>query len=105
MLAHEMELAQELGCDLVTVLHVAPVDNRDFHKVTSPGLRSLGDSSIEVWKGLQNQPGRFISVSTEMLFGDFPVDAHPGLADWWRYIRARYPWLQCRDAGSEKRPG
>ena len=105
MLAHEMELAQELGCDLVTMLHVAPVDNRDFHKVTSPGLQPLGDSSIEVWKGLQNQPGRFISVSTEMLFGDFPVDAHPGHADWWRYISARYPWLQCRDAGSEKKPG
>ena len=105
LLAHEMELAQELGCDLVTVLHGAPADNRDFHRVTSPGLQSLGDSSIEVWKGLLRQPGRFVSVSTETLFGDFLVDAHPELADWWQYTSARYPWLQRREAGSGRRPG
>jgi hypothetical protein len=101
MLAHEMEMAQELGCDLVTVLHVAPSDNRDFHRVTSPGLEPRGDSSIEVWKGLVRQPDRFVSVSTERLFGDFPVDSHPELAAWWQYISDRYPWLRHQDPGGE----
>lgn len=94
LLAHEMERARELGCELVTVLHVAPACNRDFHKVTSPGLQPLGNSSIEVWKGLVKPPDRFRRVSTESLFGDFPVDSHPELADWRRYIGERYPWLQ-----------
>ena len=72
LLAHGMELAKELETDIVTVLHVAPSGNRDFHQVTSPGLQKLGDSSIEIWKGLMRQPDRFVSVSTEALFGDFP---------------------------------
>ena len=105
LLAHEMEQARELGCELVAVLHVAPESNRDFHKVTSPGLQPLGDSSIEVWKGLVRPGERFLSVSTEALFGDFPVDIHPELADWRRYISERYPWLQRREAGGEKGSG
>ena len=94
LLAREMEQARELECELVTVLHVSPASNRDFHRVTSPGLQPLGDSSIEIWKGLVRPPDRFLSVSTEDLFGDFPVDSHPELADWRRYIGERYPWLQ-----------
>ena len=97
LLAHEMERARELECELVTVLHVAPTCNRDFHKVTSPVLQQLGDSSIEVWKGLVKPPDRFLSVSTEALFGYFPVDSHPELADWRRYIGERYPWLQLEN--------
>ena len=89
LLAHEMEQARELECNLVTVLHVAPACNRDFHKVSSPGLQPLGDSSIEVWKGLVRPPGRFHSVSTEALFGEFPVGTHPELANWWQYISER----------------
>ena len=105
LLAHEMEQARELGCELVTVLHIAPASNRDFHKVTSPGLQQLGDSSIEVWKGLVRPRERFLTVSTEALFGDFPVYIHPELADWLRYISERYPWLQRREAGEEKGSG
>ena len=98
LLAHEMELAQELECDVVTVLHVAPAGNCDFHRVTSPGLQPLGDSSIEIWEGLVRPPDRFVSVSTEALFGEFPVDIHPELSDWWQYISGRYPWIQRRNA-------
>ena len=104
LLAHEMELAHELGSDLVTVLHVAPACNRDFHRVTSPGLQIHGDSSIEVWKGFVRQPNRFISMSTEALFRDFPVESHPELAVWWQYIGARYPWLRHRLAEVEGEP-
>ena len=97
LLAHEMERARELRCELVTVLHVAPASNRDFHRVTSRGLQPLGNSSIEVWKGLVKPPDRFLSVSTEALFGGFPIGSHPELADWRRYIRERYPWLQLEN--------
>ena len=93
-----MEVAHESETDLVKVLHVAPAKNRDFHRVTSPGLQQLGDSSIAVWKRLLRRPDQFISTSTEALFGDFPIDIHPELATWWRYIDQRYPWLQRRDA-------
>ena len=98
LLAHEMEVAREFETDLVAVLHVAPARNRDFHRVTSPELQQLGDSSIEVWKRLLRLPDRFISTSTETLFGDFPINTHPELASWWRYINQRYPWLQHRDS-------
>ncbi len=97
LLAHEMERAQESGAELVTVLHIAPARNRDFHKVTSPALAEKGSSSIEVWKDLLRQPDRFISVSQEELFGNFPVDRHQGLANWWQYTSQRYSWLQGRD--------
>ena len=96
LLAHEMEKARESETNLVKVLHVAPAKNRDFHRVTSPGLQQLGDSSIEVWKSLLRLPDRFISTSTEALFGNFPIDTHPELANWWRYIDQRYPWFQNR---------
>ena len=78
----------------MTVLHVAPDSNRDFLRVTSPGLQHLGNSSIEVWKGLVRPQDRFLSKSTEDLFGNFPVESHPELAGWRRYIGERYPWLQ-----------
>ena len=100
LLAHEMERARELGCELVTVLHVAPASNVDFQRITLPGLQSLGDSSIEVWKGLVGPPERFLSVSTEQLFDDFPVDSHPALADWRRYVGERYPWLRLDNAAT-----
>ena len=90
LLAHEMELAHELEADLVTVLHVAPAKNRDFHRVTSPGLREFGDSSIEIWRELVGQSGRFVSVSTESLFCNFQITSHPELTAWWDYTNQRY---------------
>ena len=94
LLAHEMERARELKADIVTVLHIAPAKNRDFHNVTSPNLKPRGRSTIGVWKGLLRQPDRFLSVTTEELFGQFPVSAHPELKNWWNYINERYPWLK-----------
>jgi hypothetical protein len=41
-LAHEMEKAQELGAQRVSVLHIAPGLNTDFQKITSPALREDG---------------------------------------------------------------
>ena len=93
LLANEMEKAQELGADVVSVLHIAPSHNVDFPRVTSPPLRDLGDSVITVWKRLVTEPDRFISISTERLFGQFPIKRFPELAGWWDYVTARYPWV------------
>jgi hypothetical protein len=92
-LAHEMEKAHELGADIVSLLHIAPAHNLDFRRVTSPALRCLGDSAIDVWKRLVKAPDRFASVTTEGLFGRLPVDRLPELATWWAYTNQRYPWL------------
>jgi len=101
LLAHEMERAQELGAAVVSVLHIAPAHNLDFRNVTSPALCSLGASVIDVWKQLVRTPDRFVSVSTEELFGRLPVDRLPELAGWWEYINQRYSWLQsCEIAGN-----
>jgi hypothetical protein len=92
-LAHEMEKAHELGADVVSLLHIAPAHNNDFRRVTSPALRCLGDSAIDVWKQLVKTPDRFASAATEELFGRLPVDRLPELANWWEYVSQRYPWL------------
>jgi len=91
-LAHEMERACELDAEIVSVLHVAPARNTDFHKVTSPALKQVGETAVAVWKSLVQPPGRFISVSTEQLFGDWAKHRRPEMALWWEYIRSRYPW-------------
>ena len=93
LLANEMEKAQELGAEVVSVLHIAPSHNVDFPRVTSPPLRDLGDSVITVWKRLVTEPDRFNSISTERLFGQFPIKRFPELAGWWNYVTARYPWV------------
>lgn len=92
-LAHEMERAGELDADIVSTLHIAPALNREFLRVTSPELRSLGDNSLEVWKRLVRQPDRFRSVTTEGLFGAFPVESHSAVQPWWEYTIERYSWM------------
>jgi len=96
-LAHELERAHELIADTVSVLHIAPAHNSDFRYVTSPALRSLGESVIDVWKKLVRTSDRFASISTEQLFGDLPIE-RVGLTTWWGYISARYAWLKDRTA-------
>ena len=92
-LANEMELAHELGADVVSVLHIAPAHNLDFRRVTSPKLQPLAKSVIEVWQRLVRESDRFASVHTETLFGPFPADRFPELGAWRDYISARYSWV------------
>lgn len=89
-LAQEMEEAHELGADVVSLLHIAPRMNKDFEKITSSKLIGLGNSATEVWENLVTAEGRFISVKTEDLFGDF---SSPEMEDWIQYIQARYRWV------------
>jgi hypothetical protein len=92
-LACQMELHKELGADIVSLLHIAPRANLDFLAVTSPGLASLGYSPTTIWSRLVGLPGRFHTVATEDLFGQFPIHRYPDLAPWWHYITTRYGWL------------
>jgi len=94
-LAYEMERAQEMGTDKVTVLHVAPARNPDFRKVTSPELQALGETATDVWKRLVQPSDRFISVSTEQLFGKLAVGQLPEMQAWLDYVFARYPWVRA----------
>lgn len=93
LLAHEMEIAHELGANIVSVLHIAPAHNADFRRVTSPILETLGESATSIWAKLVKPEGRFISVSTERLFGNVSVERFPEIKTWVDYIRARYTWL------------
>jgi len=92
-LANEMEKVNELGADIVSLLHISPAHNRDFLRVTSPELRRQGNSPIEVWQKLVIKPDRFTGVHTEELFGKFHIIDFPDLKGWWQYITTRYPWV------------
>jgi hypothetical protein len=94
-LAHEMEKARELEADTVSVLHIAPAHNTDFRRVTSPKLVSLGDTATDVWKKLVRTRSRFMSVSTEQLFGSLSVGRLPEMRAWLEYIDTRYRWVRA----------
>ncbi len=89
-LAHEMEKAHELGCDIVSYMHMAPELNLDFKTITSPALKELGSSATSVWKTLVKDKTRFSSISTDALFCNFLVDLHPEMKPWAGYIKERY---------------
>ena len=93
-LAHEMEEAHELEADIVSVLHIAPGRNADFHKVTSPKLETLGETATEVWKNLVRSRDRFISIRTEQLFGNLTPEQLPEMREWLEYIGTRYTWVR-----------
>ena len=93
LLANEMEKAHELGADVVAVLHISPAQNKDFMRVTSPDLKTIGISPTHIWQKLVKAPGRFVSEYTENIFGKFNVGAFTKLSDWWRYVSMRYEWV------------
>ncbi len=92
-LAYEMEKANEMGADIVSLLHIAPANNLDFRKVTSPSLKQLGNSPTEIWANLVKDNTRFKSVYTEDLFGAVSAGQIPEMTDWLDYTHARYRWV------------
>lgn len=92
-LAQAMEKAHELGADIVSLLHITPAHNEDFKRVTSSCLADLGDSPTGIWAKLVKPQERFLSVSTEQLFGSLSARDMPEMGDWIDYIHARYAWL------------
>jgi hypothetical protein len=93
-LANEMEKAHEMGADFVSVLHIAPSHNNDFRKVTSPELKKLGESATSIWGKLVKTEGRFVSVSTEKLFGTLSETQLPEIKAWIEYVHSRYRWIR-----------
>jgi hypothetical protein len=105
-LAHEMERARELDADIVTILHIAPSANTDFRNVTSPELKPLGETAVGIWKRLVGSRNRFISISTEQLFGCLSASDYVGAQQWLDYVHLRYPGIlggcaaqTCNDRG------
>ncbi|MBE2225356.1 MAG: hypothetical protein IAF02_27720 [Anaerolineae bacterium] len=94
LLAHEMEIAQELGAEIVSLLHISPKANQDFQRVTSPKLAEIGDSVTAIWDKLQLYPTRFKSISVEEMFHSSLFNGFSRLDNWWKYISARYVWLE-----------
>ena len=93
-LAQKMERGRELNAEIVSLLHIAPAHNTDFRKVTSPSLKALGNTAMNVWDRLVRvqEPRRFRSVSTEALFAPLLKMPPAGLEAWAGYINQRYPW-------------
>jgi len=90
LLAQEMEKARELEADKVSLLHIAPENNLDFKRVTSPALLPLGSTATEVWHSLLRHPDRFLSLGTRQLYGSF---GHDEMKDWKQYMLERYPGI------------
>lgn len=93
LLAHEMELINERGADIVSLLHISPKQNKQFERITSPLLEPLGDNVTDVWKKLVKAPKKFQAVKIEDVFSQFPIIKHEELLGWWNYIQSRYPWV------------
>lgn len=89
MLANEMEKAKELDADIVSVLHIAPAHNHDFKRITSEKLKALGKTATGVWTTVVKN-NRFLSVSTEELFGLDRLEKLPGINTHIEYLSTRY---------------
>ena len=92
LLAQEMEANHEMGADLVTVLHIHPIANKEFtERVTSGYLseRFPGQSVMSIWRQLVDQT-RFTTISVEYLLeliGKARLLANPAWVD---YLQTRY---------------
>ena len=73
-LANEMEKAHDLDADIVSLLHIAPANNKEFRKITSPAADIFGNFGDGRLTELVMGENRFLSLSTEELFGGLTVD-------------------------------
>jgi len=89
-LANEMEKAEELGADIVSILHISPECNKELRTITSPNLVENGKDVFIKWSDIINNKDRFRSIHTEDLFGGMDYQKTPDLIDWWNYIIDRY---------------
>ena len=89
LLGWKMVQHEEYGCDDYIHLHVIPAGNRELRdRITSPGLRSKGDTMSAAWKSVLRDPGRYVVITPEDLMKpalDCPDTA--AIAD---YLKKRY---------------
>ena len=76
LLGWKMVQHKEYQCDEWIHLHVIPEGNAELReRITSPGLRSRGDSMSAAWKSVLREPLRYIPITPEEFLG--PVFACP----------------------------
>ncbi len=94
-LANEIEIdsESEIRADIVTVLHLGPLKNIDFNRVTNKDLECISDKAIHIWEKLIDNQDRFINFTLEDLFQNFPIEKYPVFSKWWDYMSQRYDFL------------
>lgn len=91
LLAFQMEKNGE--ADVVRVLHISPSGNRKLHAVTSPKFAGLGAAdAFDFFRSLLARPERFVSRTTEAVFGNLLAKAPAG-DPWAAYITQRYTFV------------
>jgi hypothetical protein len=82
--------SREVRFETVTLLHVAPRSNDDFHAtVLTPKIQGRG-TVAETWRSVLRRPDRYRSVAYEDLFN--ALAGVPDLEQWRHYQIGRYPW-------------
>ena len=89
-------LSQEMEADVVSVLHICPMANREFREpryVTSAGLKQEfpGKGTLEIWKELMPD-AKFLSISVEELLDTIRRQVRSFDPDWVSYLEYRYGW-------------
>ena len=98
LLAQEMEANHEMGVDLVTVLHIHPMANKEFTERVTSGYLSAefaGQGVVSIWKQLVDQT-RFTTISVEhllQLIGKARLLANPAWVD---YLQTRYTFTDTK---------
>jgi hypothetical protein len=101
MLAWRMERSHENGAERVRVLHIHPKANKALHTITSQKIaeavgHEAGDDAFVAFSKLlapsADGADRFVSRTTESLFGPFLGEASEGAA-WRTYLRDRYDFV------------
>lgn len=77
----------EMDATIVSVMHVSPHANRDFHEAVTPGLQPYGSTVYYVWSALVRDL-RFISYPLEELLQ--LVISNPPDSNWAAYMESRY---------------
>lgn len=95
ILAWRMTASQEDGAHRVRILHISPRGNLALHKVTSPGLRRLGQDAFSVFRSALVKPDDFLSRSSDEVFSRSVMAVHtePAACEWSAYLRERYAGL------------
>jgi len=88
LLASMMEKHNEMGADIVSVLHIVPRANGEFNQnITSAKLATKGDNIHQIWKRI-TKDGKFHGVYLEDVFNSF-LTSYPNVKSK-DYIEARY---------------
>jgi hypothetical protein len=98
MLANEMEKAHEDGSERVRLLHVSPAANTGLKAVTAPQLRHLADNACSAFARVLVKPDRFVSRSTETLFGPLLSARANGQSE---YLLHRYEFLSDSQSNAQ----